>query len=117
MTAFQRTQEGQCQGPWEKMARVSWEGDDIISGRVTWEGGGRTARLKVASQHPGLGGGVAAPACGRSEKEMLDSWGTVASEGQTKGQELNMETRKWSERKEKGQRAVTRPGNVKGRSN
>lgn len=52
-----------------------------------------------------------------TEKEMLDSWGTVASEGQTKGQEPSMETRKWSERKEKGQRAVTRPGNVKGRSN
>lgn len=72
-------------------------GDNIISRRVTWEGGGRTARLKVASQLPGVGGGAAAPACGRSEKEILDSWGAMASEGQVKGQEPSMETWKWSE--------------------
>lgn len=76
---------------------MSWEGDNIISRRVTWEGGGRTARLKVASQLPGVGGGAAAPACGRSEKEILDSWGAMASEGQVKGQEPSMETWKWSE--------------------
>lgn len=80
-------------------------------------GGWRSARLKVASRHPGVGGGAAAPACGRREKEMLDSWGAVASEGQTKGQEPSMETWPWPESKENGQRAIARLGNINGRSN
>lgn len=39
--SFSEDSVGSVPGAWEKMARMSWEGDNIISGRVTWEGGGQ----------------------------------------------------------------------------
>lgn len=83
---------GQCQGPWGEMAGCRWR--EGRTGR-----GGRTARLEVARPRRAVGGqsgawrdtseddrgGAAAPGCARSKKDVetpLDSWGTVASEGQ-----------------------------------